>query len=375
MLQSSMHMKNALPTLAGILAFGTATAQIGITTTMTPNDLVQNVLLGTGVVISNVTFNGQPGNVINDQFGSFDGENCNVGIDYGVLLANGSVMGAAGPNGVGSSTLGGGNVGQSDMDLVAIGNSTTINDAAVLEFDFIAVSDTILFQFVFGSEEYLEFVNSSFNDVYGFFLSGPGINGPYSNNAINIALLPGTTTPITVDNVNSNTNSTYYVDNGDGFTAPYSTDPQYIQYDGFTVPITIIAHVVEGETHHMKIAIGDAGDTAFDSAVFLSGGSFLSPLDPNTEVPAGSFPGHMGIATAPNPASDRVQLSYAAHGNVRISVSDPLGRQVLNLNRKAGSQGIYNEVLDVSGWPSGSYHISLSSEAGLVGTTTLLVAH
>ena len=98
MLQSSMHMKNALPTLAGILAFGTATAQIGITTTMTPNDLVQNVLLGTGVVISNVTFNGQPGNVINDQFGSFDGENCNVGIDYSVLLANGSVTGAAGSN-------------------------------------------------------------------------------------------------------------------------------------------------------------------------------------------------------------------------------------------------------------------------------------
>ena len=78
-------MKNKLPILAGILAFGTATAQIGITTTMTPDELVQNVLLGTGVVISNVTFNGQPGNVINDQFGAFDGENCNVGIDYGFM--------------------------------------------------------------------------------------------------------------------------------------------------------------------------------------------------------------------------------------------------------------------------------------------------
>ena len=63
--------------------------------------------------------------------------------------------------------------------LVAIGNSPTINDAAVLEFDFIAISDTILFDFVFASDEYLEFVNTAFNDVFGFFLSGPGINGPY----------------------------------------------------------------------------------------------------------------------------------------------------------------------------------------------------
>lgn len=289
------HMKKSTTLLVCAL-FATlgSRAQIVIDQTLTPEQLVQDVLLGSGVQVSNITFNGQPGNTLTEQAGSFDGTNCNVGIEQGIMIATGSVLNAEGPNDIGSSTTGGGLFGQGDPDLAAIGSSTDINDAAVLEFDFVPIGDSIQFDFVFGSDEYLEFVNSSFNDVFGFFLSGPNISGPYTNGAINIALIPGSLVPVTIDNVNNVVNPEYYVLNGDGFTAPYNTDPTYLQYDGMTVRLTARAAVACGEVHHIKICVGDAGDTAYDSVVFLEGGSFTSaPFVPALQP----GPGIVGLNT------------------------------------------------------------------------------
>ncbi|MFN6115212.1 MAG: choice-of-anchor L domain-containing protein, partial [Flavobacteriales bacterium] len=149
---------------------------------------------------------------------------------------------------------------------------------AVLEFDFVTTGDSIKFRYVFGSEEYPEFV-CSFNDAFGFFLSGPGITGPYTNSAINIALLPDGVTPVTIDNVNNGDNNNpndpfcpavnpqYYVDNGTGTT---------VVYDGFTVVLEAKRQVECGQTYHIKLAIGDALDQAYDSGVFLEAGSFTS---------------------------------------------------------------------------------------------------
>ena len=366
-------MNRSIPALAALFCAQAGFAQIILQNTQTPEELVQNTLLGTGVIISNVTFNGQPGNTVTEQAGFFDGENCNVGIDYGVLLATGSIMNAAGPNNQGSASLGGGLFGQNDPDLIAISNVANINDAAVLEFDFTAVSDTVLFDFAFGSDEYLEFVNSGFNDVFGFFLSGPGISGPYMNNAINIALVPGTSIPISINSLNADSNATWFVNNGDGFTAPYNTDPQYIQYDGFTAPITIIGTVVPGETYHMKIAIGDAADTAFDSAVFLSGASFMSPQEISTSLADQTAPGPM-ILTSPNPASDRVRITCPAQGPMSIRACDALGREVLNLGSRVATNGMLVETLDVSNWSAGHYQVTATSVTGHVQTTTLVVA-
>ena len=288
-----MKKATLTPICAALLTCG-LNAQIVVNQTMTPEQLVQDVLLGSGVQVMNITFNGLPGNTLTEQAGSFDGTNCNVGIEQGLMLATGSVMNAEGPNDIGSSGLGGGFFGQTDPDLVAIGSSATVNDAAVLEFDFIPIGDSIQFDYVFGSDEYLEFVNSSFNDVFGFFLSGPNINGPYTNGAINIALIPNTSMPVTIDNVNDMVNPQYYVNNGDGFTAPFNTDPYYLQYDGMTVRLTARAAVTCGQVHHIKIAVGDAGDTAYDSVVFLEGGSFTSaPFVPSLQP----GPGIVGLNT------------------------------------------------------------------------------
>lgn len=275
--------KTTITLFCAILAATGLRAQIVIDQSLTPEQLVQDVLLGSGVQVSNITFNGVPGNTLTEQAGTFNGTACNVGIDQGVMLATGSILNAAGPNASGNSSLGGGNFGIGDPDLAILSAPQAVNDAAVLEFDFIPIGDSIQFDFVFASDEYLEFVNSV-NDIFGFFLSGPGITGPYTNNAINIALIPGTSDPVTINTVNDVVNSDYYVANGDGLTAPYNVDVQYVQYDGLTTRITARAAVTCGEVHHIKIAIGDASDTVWDSAVFLEGGSFTSaPFVPDLQ--------------------------------------------------------------------------------------------
>ncbi len=235
--------------------------------------LVQNVLLGTGISVSNITFCADTG-----QMGFFNGLSSNIGIDSGILMTSGWIGNAVGPNNIGSQTAITNNT-CSDPDLTAI-CTATVNDANILEFDFIPYADTVRFKYVFASEEYPEWVNSTFNDVFGFFISGPGINGIYTNNADNIALVPNTSIPVAINNVNNGSNDctfggpngpcmncAYYVDNCNGTS---------VQYDGFTTVLTA-QHVVQcGQTYHIKMAICDAGDEAYDSGVFLAAGSFTA---------------------------------------------------------------------------------------------------
>lgn len=256
-------------------------AQLVVTNTQTPAWLVQNLLLGQGVSASNITFNGAPANTVTEYVGQFDATNTNLGLGAGMIMATGDVAQAIGPNDQSGITLGGGIFGQSDPDLLALaqatGNApvTDINDAAVVEFDFVPTGDSLKFDFIFASDEFLEFVQS-YNDVFGFFLSGPGIAGPYTNGAINIALIPNTTSPVAISTVNNLVNSAYYVDNGTGANAPFNASPIYIQYDGRTTLLTARAEVTCGLTYHIKLAVGDANDAGVDSGVFLKAGSFVS---------------------------------------------------------------------------------------------------
>ena len=255
-------MKKTAVTLLAMGAVLLSKGQLVLDNTMTPEQLVQNVLLGGGVNVSNITFNGLPGNQTYIQVGSFNGTNSNLGMNTGVTLSSGEIIVALGPNDIGYADEPIGGLGTpGDADLAqALGGGFITLDAAVLEFDFVPSGDSLSFNYVFGSEEYLEWVGSSFNDVFGFFLSGPGISGPYTNNAANIAMVPGTNLPVAIDNVNDVVNSQFYVNNGDGNIAPYNADSTYIQFDGFTTVLTARALVQCGQTYHIKIAVADAGD-------------------------------------------------------------------------------------------------------------------
>lgn len=171
-------------------------AQLITSYTMTPTQLVQNVLAGTGITVSNVTYAGSA-----NAIGLFNGSKSNIGLSKGVILATGAITRAIGPNNDSAANFDFGLPG--DADLGSIVNPTLTFDAAVLEFDFIPSSDTVIFKYVFGSEEYPLFVDSAYNDVFGFFISGPGISGPYSNSSKNIAIIPGTSLPVNIHNINS----------------------------------------------------------------------------------------------------------------------------------------------------------------------------
>lgn len=244
---------------------------------MSPSTLVQDVLLGSGVTVSNITYNGSPISI-----GYFTANGTNLGIAEGIVMTTGTVNntgdGPHGPNNQSSAGMDNGAGGFAPLSNL-IGGIDTYNTAR-LEFDFVPYSDSVRFNYVFGSEEYPEYVGSQFNDVFAFFISGPGIAGLQ-----NIAKLPNGQA-VAINNVNSGVNSSFYVNNGDGSQSPYNSSTQYIQYDGFTKVLTAEAEVQCGQTYHLIIAIADAGDPIYDSGIFLEANSLSSntPVDMTQEL-------------------------------------------------------------------------------------------
>jgi gliding motility-associated-like protein len=261
-----------------LLPFLTLAQPIAVSPTQTPQQLVNNVLLGAGVVASNITINGVPG-LASTPFGNigyFTNTNATFPMASGIVLTTGDAIGAVGPNMGGSTTNPGASqsvAGDPELNAIANGNVT---NGVVLEFDFIPAGDTLIFNYMFGSDEYTEFSPSNFNDAFGIFLWGPGISGPYPlagypNGGDNIAVIPGGT-PVTINNVNWVTNTPYYVYN----EFPQDTYGDAIEYDGTTVKLTASASVQCNETYHIKFAIANVLDQAYDSGVFLEAGSFSS---------------------------------------------------------------------------------------------------
>jgi hypothetical protein len=228
---------------------------------LTATALAQS-LVGQGVTVSNVTVTGSPRAI-----GNFTSSSNIIGFTNGIVLSTGSVRNVAGPNC--SSQIDGENgfPGDTDLDNL-LGADQTTNDAAILEFDFVPTSSAVSFQYVFSSDEYNEFV-FQFNDVFGFFLNGT-----------NIALIPGTQTPVAINNVNGGNplgtgavNPQFYINND--FQFP-TVAPADTEMDGLTVVFTAQGTVTPNTTNHIKLAIADATDFALDSNVFIKGGSFTS---------------------------------------------------------------------------------------------------
>ena len=209
-----------------------------------------------------------------------NGSSTNIGIETGIFLTSGAGYIIPGPNSSSSSSSSNGLPGHPLLDSIT---SNLSYDASVLEFGFTPLNDTVKCNFVFGSEEYSEWVFSTFNDVFGFFVNGPKPDsGQYVD--YNIALVPGTDIPITINNVNNGqafsrnvpsgpcTNCEYFIDNTNGLT---------IEYDGFTTVITLWVLVIPDETYHFAIAVGDVADGIYDSGVLIEGTSFksLGPAD------------------------------------------------------------------------------------------------
>jgi len=340
---------------------------------MTPTQLVQNVLVGSGVTVSNVVYNGYA-----NAIGSFTtgASPTNLGISSGVILSSGDITMTAIGSPVTNFASNMNNTG-SDPDLAALIPGYTVNDAAVLEFDFSPQSDTIKFRYVFGSEEYPEFVGTGFNDAFGFFVSGPN---PYGGNytSLNIALIPGTSVPVTINNVNSGSYPAYYVDN-------QGLNGQTIVYDGFTTVLTAWCLVIPCIPYHIKLAVGDAGDYSYDSSVFLEANSFTtnavsvsttfsSPSVDTTKAIEGCNNAIISF-TIPTPATSPVVINYSIGGSATNGVDYPTIPSSVTIPTGQDSVAIViSPILD--GLVEGPEDVTITVQTNICGgsqTITILI--
>lgn len=187
----------------------------------------------------------------------------------GIVLSTGRSKDAMGPN---NNTSSNENHVKGDLDLSEITKSKSF-DAAAIEFNFMSLTDSISFTFQFASEEYPEYVNRGVSDIFGFF-----VTNLKSSTSQNIAVLPNSTTPITIDLINEDVNSDYFVINYPSYSQSrsfYETSNLFM-FDGFTKPIQTGLKLLPYNWYHFKIVITDIGDRRFDSWIFLKGNSFVS---------------------------------------------------------------------------------------------------
>jgi len=222
-------------------------------------------LVGAGVPVSNITFNGAP-----VAAGTFSGGTGIVGFAQGVMLSSGDISSVVGPQNMSPATsTDNGRPGDPDLDLL-VGGLT--QDSCVLEFDFSCPNTNVVsFQYVFSSEEFDEWVNTQYNDVFAFFLNGQ-----------NIALIPNTTTAVAINNVNCGNpwvpgggpNCPLYTTNDcDSMGMGYPCNALATEMDGITSVFSATGTVLPG-TNHIKLVVADRGDSVYDTNVFIRGQSF-----------------------------------------------------------------------------------------------------
>lgn len=230
-----------------------------VTTTNDANTLA-NTIAGSGVTITSASYTGAAG-----ASGTFTGGLASgIGFNTGILLTSGKATGAEGPNNATNYTVNNGLGGDAQLNSLIPGYST--HDATSLNLNFTTSGGDLYFNYVFGSEEYNEYVGTSYNDVFGFFING-----------VNIAKIPGTDTNVAINNVNLGSNSTYYNNN----PGTYS-----LQYDGFTDVFTAKMLGLGAGEYSIKLAIADAGDWILDSGVFIQAGTFSDTETPPVPEPS-----------------------------------------------------------------------------------------
>ncbi|NOU45582.1 MAG: OmpA family protein [Bacteroidales bacterium] len=297
-------------TFFGCMLFGQA---IKVDTSFSADYLVEKMLAGKGIRVGNVRMTGQKHSIC-----YFEMDTNVIGMKTGLMLSTGNIYDIAKEN-----TLPGTSGTawdytknkryKSDRDLNSLCRGITY-DQMILEFDFVPFDNKIIFNFAFASEEYTEYVGSKFNDVFAFMITGDGLKKK------NLAVIPGTNEPITINNINQKNHSELFIDNDYFFNYSVFKSGSYISkfigfkpvlnklfnsshrskgfycveaerrklnqvivsnlgFDGLTRVLHASCIVKPWKLYHLKIALGDVGDAIFDSGVFLEENSFISEKD------------------------------------------------------------------------------------------------
>ena len=318
-------MKKLFTVLFVLFLGAQAQAQLFVDNNYTIEDMIFGFFDDSDVTISNVSYTGtQP------SLAFFEGSQSNIGLNAGLLITTGEAEIAVGPN---DETSAGANMGiDGSIWLDALIPGYTTFDASVIELDVVPDNDTLCFKYVFGSEEYEEFVGTSYNDVFAFLVEGPGLPIGDSiwvaadtilnfdsciicidtliiyqdtfclydslqmidtcwlitdtittwcyqdTNCIPDTIIypgywyqsPGGVNIAKVPNTNLPVAINTLNQNDNSQFYINNDNGGSVQYDGFTTPLWAKLAVTPGETYHIRIAIADAGDHIYDSGVFLS---------------------------------------------------------------------------------------------------------
>ncbi len=334
-------MKKLLLSIFTLLFLQQAQAQLLISPNQTASFLANKLVAtsGTlGVTVSNAVLTCDT-----NANGEFTGAS-NLGITDGIALGTGDVasnslantFGLDGHPGDFASTW---NNNPGDTQLANIVGVTTY-DACVLEFDLQPVGTFVEFEYVFGSEEYPNFICTPFNDIFGFFISGPGFSAP-----TNIALIPSTTTPVSINSINDGSGSCL------ADTSLYVTNTDtVITMNGFTVPMIATANVTSGATYHLKMAITDASDGVLNSYVILKANSLKSGNASSTGV--NQLTKESGLEVFPTMMDNSLSINNLNGEEWKLQVNDINGRLIYSgtiasnqmnasINTSTLSEGIY----------------------------------
>lgn len=258
----------------GLISNYSNAQQISVNNSYSNNQLINDFINGTCTTVTNVQFNGHTFSDGMKSWGYFNKQQSNFPFDEGIVLTTGKLSAAPGPN---SGTLSDGpSSWNGDNDLQNAVNINNTYNATSLVFDFVPTSNTIRFDYIFASEQYLLNGTASqcnYTDGFAFILT----NITAGSTPQNLALVPGTNTPVTSSTIRGAgglcpaANAQYF--------ASYNNMNAPIAYNGNTVPLTVETAVIPGNTYRIKMVIADQGNALYDSAVFLRANSFNASVD------------------------------------------------------------------------------------------------
>lgn len=346
-------MKKILSLTLGFMLCASVSAQLTVDGSQTNSQLAQ-LISGSGIAISNVSVDCQTTNS-GKGYGRYNALNSNLGITEGLLLTTGSINNALGPNNdsragsyFGNDRYASNNSTNPVKALIQTQSGRSIYEFCEFSFDITPVGDTLKFDYVFASEEYDEYVNSSYNDVFGFFITGPNpAGGTFTDK--NLAVIPGTTQSVAINNVNNGQanagsnpsgpckNCQYYQSNRNGTS---------VQYDGFTKNLKAVSPVKPCQTYRLKLVIADATDRQYDSGVFIEKISSPSNINITSSTPAGTPFAIEGCNPAtitfsrPSASLLPMTLTYFISGTATNGVDYPAIGNTNNANPKYITIGI-----------------------------------
>ncbi len=236
--------------------------------------LIEDVLFDTNCVDNINVTNTVSGNFSNGElsYGFFDANNLNFPFDNGIVLSTGRLSNVPGPNNSLSDDDAPNWSGDQDLEN-SLGITNTIN-ATIFEFSFVPQANSISFRYIFASEEYRENNSSTcnFSDAFAFLIRPVG--GQFQN----LALVPGTNTPVQVTTVRPEIPGACDAINEEFFGQFNDVDAP-INFNGQTDILTAESDVIAGQTYEIKLVIADETNFRFDSAVFIEGNSFNVGVD------------------------------------------------------------------------------------------------